>query len=91
MDVTTETFPQLHDELEPTVLKDFAIGPQHFEMVCLLGKGATARVILVRCTLNQRVYAMKVVDKSTFQTESQIATALHERRVLARVYGLLCI
>ena len=39
MDVTTETFPQLHDELEPTVLKDFAIGPQHFEMVCLLGKG----------------------------------------------------
>lgn len=79
----------MHDELEPTISNNFAIGPQHFEMVCLLGKGATARVILVRCTLNQRVYAMKVVAKSTFQTESQIATALHERRVLARVYRLV--
>lgn len=84
-DVTTETFPKLEDELEPQTSKNIAIGPQHFEMLCLLGSGATAKVILVRCLLNQRVYAMKVLDKSTFQSESQIATALHERRVLARV------
>lgn len=84
-DVTIETFPKLADELESQTSKNIAIGPQHFEMLCLLGSGATARVILVRCLLNQRVYAMKVLDKSTFQSESQIATALHERRVLARV------
>lgn len=65
--------------------EDASFGPQHFEMISLLGKGATARVILVRCVLNQRVYAMKVLDKVVFQSKTALESAVHERRVMARV------
>ncbi len=79
--VVTETFLSMKDQ----VGDDTSLGPQHFEMISLLGKGATARVILVRCLLNQRVYAMKVLDKVVFQSQTALDSAVHERRVMARV------
>ena len=79
--VVTETFVSMKEQME----SGDSLGPQHFEMISLLGKGATARVILVRCLLNNRAYAMKVLDKEIFQYQTTLDSAMHERRVMARV------
>ena len=53
--ISTEEFVDITDEKEVE-----GIGPQHFVMISMLGKGATGRVVLVQCTINNKVYAMKV-------------------------------
>lgn len=64
--VETETFPELTQEMKNEEQVVNGIGPQHFSMISLLGKGATGRVILVRCTINNKVYAMKVRKRIHF-------------------------
>lgn len=44
------------------------IRPSHFVILKLLGKGATARVFLVRCVINDKVYAMKVGNSKCLET-----------------------
>lgn len=55
-----ETFPELNTELHDTVEEVEKIGPKHFVMIRLLGVGAMGKVILVRCVINNKLYAMKV-------------------------------
>lgn len=61
--IETKTFSELQNS-EQVVN---GIGPQHFTMLSLLGKGATGKVILVKCTINEKIYAMKVLDLKLHQ------------------------
>ncbi|KAK8820671.1 protein kinase [Blastocystis sp. ATCC 50177/Nand II] len=61
------------------------IRPSLFVILKMIGKGATARVFLVRCTMNNRVYAMKVMEKTKFKSASDRDYVIHERRVLSRL------
>ena len=86
--VDTETFPDFQHDISN---EDAAsgIGPQHFNMISLLGRGATAKVFLVRCTLNNKVYAMKILEKRKMKTKHAVEDALYERKVLSRVWLLI--
>lgn len=75
------------------------IRPSLFVILKMIGKGATARVFLVRCTMNNRVYAMKVgylkccdkqvMEKTKFKSARDRDYVIHERRVLSRVLVVL--
>lgn len=42
---------------------------QDFSMLTLLGKGMYAKVVQVRCKLDNKVYAMKILKKKSEQLE----------------------
>ncbi|KAJ7083665.1 kinase-like domain-containing protein [Mycena belliarum] len=50
----------------------------NFDVLRLLGKGATSRVFLVRCKRSEALYALKVVPK----TRSSISNLPHEEKAL---------
>ena len=90
-----ETFPELNTELHDTVEEGEKIGPKHFVMIRLLGVGAMGKVILVRCVINNKLYAMKMINKKSMNTEKAMDYALYERRVLSKLrhpflISLLC-
>lgn len=61
--ISVEMFPDLKTEIPSVVEFPKEIGPQHFVLLNLLGEGAMGKVILVRCILNNKLYAMKVFLK----------------------------
>lgn len=62
--IKVEMFPDIKTEIPSVADIPKQIGPQHFVLLNLLGEGAMGKVILVRCILNNKLYAMKVVTQS---------------------------
>ena len=95
--IKTEAYSGYASELGGEIGEERADGlsPNLFVIIKLLGKGATGRVFLVRCTINNKVYAMKVslpvlvqlqmLDKGKMSTQRDMEYAIHERRVLSKV------
>ena len=61
------------------------IGPQHFDLLKLIGEGAFGKVILVRNRLNSELYAMKVITKKLLKRKNHYAYMKSERDILTRV------
>jgi serine/threonine protein kinase len=62
------------------------IGPQHFELLKLLGEGAFGKVILVQSRLNsQEYYAMKVISKKLLKKKNNVSYMKSERDILTKV------
>ena len=61
--ITVEMFPDINTEIPSVADIPKQIGPQHFVLLNLLGEGAMGKVLLVRCILNNKLYAMKVVTQ----------------------------
>ena len=52
---------------------------EDFETVRMLGKGAYGRVNLVKCTINEELYALKVVDKELVASKGKIESVMREK------------
>lgn len=61
------------------------IGPQHFDLLKLIGEGAFGKVLLVRNRLNQRLYAMKVISKKLIKKKNHINYMKSEKEILTKV------
>jgi len=68
------------------VAKNISIGPQHFDLLKLIGEGAFGKVIMVRNRLNQKLYAMKVISKKLLRKKNNISYMKSERDILTKVY-----
>ena len=64
--ITVEMFPDIKTEISSVADIPKQIGPQHFVLLNLLGEGAMGKVLLVRCILNNNLYAMKVGAETLF-------------------------
>ncbi len=61
------------------------VGLDDFKIVRLLGQGSFGHVLLVRKLDNNRVYAMKVLNKADIREKKQIEHTQTERRLLERL------
>jgi p70 ribosomal S6 kinase len=63
----------------------FLLGPQHFELLTLIGEGAFGKVLLVKNKLNERIYAMKTISKKLLKKKNHILYMKSEREILTKV------
>ena len=73
-----------HAHATPSSVK-VSIGPQHFDLLKLIGEGAFGRVILVRNRLNKRLYAMKAISKSLLRKKNNMTYMQSERDILTKI------
>lgn len=72
---------------QPVITKvEVKIGPQHFELLKLLGEGAFGKVILVQSRLNKEMYAMKVISKKMLKKKNNISYMRSERAILTKIH-----
>jgi p70 ribosomal S6 kinase len=78
----------MHDgmmmKVEEPMIK-IAIGPQHFDLLKLIGEGAFGKVIMVKNLLDQKIYAMKVISKKLLKKKNSISYMKSERDILTKV------
>jgi p70 ribosomal S6 kinase len=65
--------------------KKVTIGPQHFDLLKLIGEGAFGKVILVKNILNNEFYAMKVISKKLLKKKNNIQYMKSERDILTKL------
>jgi tRNA A-37 threonylcarbamoyl transferase component Bud32 len=75
--------PQQQQQVTTKV--EISIGPQHFELLKLLGEGAFGKVILVQSRLNKEYYAMKVISKKLLKKKNNISYMKSERDILCKI------
>lgn len=63
-----------------------AIGPQHFDLLKLVGEGAFGKVILVRSRLNKQLYAMKAISKKLLRKKNNMQYMKSERDILTKIH-----
>ena len=63
-------------------LEKGTISLDDFTLLCVLGKGAFAKVILVRKKDTKQIYALKVIKKSMIQNKKQEEKLKTERAIL---------
>jgi p70 ribosomal S6 kinase len=61
------------------------IGPQHFDLLKLVGEGAFGKVIVVRNQLNDQLYAMKVISKKLLKKKNNVSYMKSERDILTKI------
>jgi len=67
----------------PTKKKPLTVND--FLLVCVLGKGSYAKVVLVRKKDNQQIYALKILKKDHLQKRNQQTKVKSERDILIEV------
>jgi ribosomal protein S6 kinase beta len=73
------------DLVNENIASTITIGPQHFELLKLIGEGAFGKVIMVRNRLNQELYAMKVITKKLIRKKNNIDYMKSERDILTKI------
>jgi len=71
--------------ITPTKLKHSKISIDHFTQISVIGSGTFAKVHLVRYSLNDKVYAMKIIKKSHLKDMHLESTVLTERNILTNI------
>ena len=66
-------------------IKQQKITKDDFEQIKLIGKGSFGKVLLVRKKLNQKLYAMKVLEKSLIKNQGQEVHTKTERTLLEKI------
>jgi p70 ribosomal S6 kinase len=79
-----------NDECQASPLRqsqvvDIQIGPQHFDLLKLIGEGAFGKVLLVRNRLDKSLYAMKVLSKKLLKKKNNTQYMKSERDILTKV------
>jgi protein-serine/threonine kinase len=64
-------------------IRDQHVGPQHFRMLKLLGRGGIGRVFLVQLKGTSKLYAMKVLTKEEMIQRNKVKRVMTEREILA--------
>ena len=70
----------------PQQLPQLVLGPQHFELLKLVGEGAFGKVILVRNRLDKNLYAMKAISKKLLRKKNNMQYMKSERDILTKVH-----
>jgi len=61
------------------------VGPEDFQTLKLIGKGGFGRVLLVRKYSDKKVYAMKVLNKSSIAARGEVEHTRTEQQVMATI------
>ncbi|KAI9252202.1 kinase-like domain-containing protein, partial [Helicostylum pulchrum] len=82
----TQTEPQT-DDVTPTysISSSSPAALNDFQLIKVLGKGATGKVILVRHQTSQKLYALKSMTKAWHITEREVTHIRTERDILATI------
>ena len=72
-------------ETEQDEIVNIQIGPQHFDLLKLIGEGAFGKVLLVRNRLDKSLYAMKVLSKKLLKKKNNTQYMKSERDILTKV------
>ncbi len=76
-----------HTEYDPSrdELVKVQVGPQHFELLKLIGEGGYGKVILVKNHLDGELYAMKVISKKLLAKKNHVSYMKSEREILTKI------
>jgi tRNA A-37 threonylcarbamoyl transferase component Bud32 len=72
-------------EEEKGEMVEIRIGPQHFDVLKLLGVGAFGKVILVQHRFQKQSYAMKVISKNLLRKKNNVQYMKSERDILTKI------
>jgi serine/threonine protein kinase len=72
------------DKESPRISVD-SVGPQHFELLKLIGEGAFGKVILVSNRFTQQLHAMKVISKKLLRKKNSVQQMISERNILTKL------
>ena len=70
---------------EEMEMVEVQIGPQHFDLLKLIGEGAFGKVLVVRNRLDKQLYAMKVISKKLLKKKNNVLYMRSERDILTKV------
>lgn len=73
------------NNIEQSKIVNIQIGPQHFDLLKLIGEGAFGKVILVRNRLDKMLYAMKVLSKKLLKKKNNVQYMKSERDILTKI------
>eukprot|EP01138_Halocafeteria_seosinensis_P001583 gb/GECG01001622.1/.p1 GENE.gb/GECG01001622.1/~~gb/GECG01001622.1/.p1 ORF type:complete len:838 (+),score=134.16 gb/GECG01001622.1/:1-2514(+) len=62
-----------------------SVGPQDFELLSVIGRGAYGKVLQVRHKASQKIFAMKVLHKKYLTEKGQVSYTHVERQIMASV------
>lgn len=80
----------VHNKVSNEELHHIVVGPQHFDLLKLIGEGAFGKVLLVRSRLpsdweKKTKYAMKVISKKLLRKKNNVQYMKSERDILTRM------
>lgn len=58
---------------------------EDYHQLTVIGKGTYAKVVLVRCKLDNKVYAMKILKKKYIIEKDQVQHIMTEKQILAGI------
>ncbi|KAJ3109609.1 hypothetical protein HDU97_003035 [Phlyctochytrium planicorne] len=64
-------------------MRDVEVGPSHFSKIKLIGKGDVGKVYLVKHKETEKLYAMKILQKSEMIKRNKIKRVLAEQEILS--------
>ena len=79
--ITTSTSNPIPQEK----LVEVKMGPQHFDLIKLIGEGAFGKVFLVRNKLTNTLLAMKVISKKLLKKKNNVQYMKSERDILSKM------
>ena len=74
-----------HENQDATNIENITITKDNFEALKLLGTGSFGRVLLVRFTSNNTLYAMKILDKKQLKEKRQEEHTKTERDLMVKI------